>query len=129
MSEITCWREAPRRYRLEAGRCEQCGKVFFPARQCCDACRGRRFIKTTLPEAGRIVSHTTVHSAPSRFVRSTPYVVAIIELDNGVRLTAQVTDLVGREVAVGMPVQLELRRIQEDDATSVIGYGYKAVPR
>jgi hypothetical protein len=133
MSEIRIWRETPRRYRLEASRCDGCGKLFFPPRPVCDACRGRAFSTTTLPETGRVVSHTTVHSPPSRFGGHAPYTVAIIELDLPpgepcVRLTAQLTDLEGHDVHTGMPVQLELRRIQEDDRSSVIGYGYKAVP-
>ncbi len=37
------WREIPQRYRCEAGKCKQCGKVFFPPRTVCNGCRGLEF--------------------------------------------------------------------------------------
>ena len=37
------WREIPQRYRLEAGKCKQCGKTFFPPRLICDQCKSREF--------------------------------------------------------------------------------------
>ena len=37
------WREKPTRFRLEAGKCKGCGKIVFPKRKICPACRGREF--------------------------------------------------------------------------------------
>ena len=34
-------REIPARYRLEAGKLHGCGKVPYPARMVCPACRGQ----------------------------------------------------------------------------------------
>jgi excinuclease ABC subunit A len=48
MSSPRAWRHYPQRYRYEAAVCTKCGKVHFPPRLVCDACKGRRFKKEIL---------------------------------------------------------------------------------
>lgn len=120
-------REMPQRYRLEAQRCQGCGKIFFPPRLVCDKCHARQFEKVRLSETGKIVTHTTIRIAPDRFNTEVPYSVAIIELEGGVRITAQVVDARPEDVAIGKPVRLVFRKVQEEGAAGIICYGYKAV--
>ena len=42
-SPAIAWREYPQRYRLEAARCTGCGKILYPPRVVCPACRCRTF--------------------------------------------------------------------------------------
>jgi hydroxymethylglutaryl-CoA synthase len=42
-----------------------------------------------------------------------PTVMSVIELDGGGRFLCQMTDVDEREVAIGMPVELVLRRLRE----------------
>ena len=121
-------REFPTRYRLEAARCEKCGAIAYPARLVCPACRGRSFAKVTLPPDGKVVALTTIHVPPADFKLVAPYVLAIVELSNGVKLTCQIADVDPTTVTTGMPVRLEFRRILEDGEAGVIAYGHKAVP-
>ena len=120
-------REIPQRYRLEAGQCTDCGKVYFPPRLVCDACRSRDFTTKELPRQGTLLTWTVIHVAPTNFDLGTPYVVGIVELEGGVRLTCQVVDCDSEELTVQAPVELVFRRIQEDSAADIIQYGYKAV--
>ena len=127
-------REIPQRYRLEAKKCTGCGKVHFPPRLICDACRCREFEDTTLPREGKVLTWTVIYVPPPRFDLEAPYVVAIVELEGGarqdagqVRLTCQVVDCDPDELAVDVPVELVFRRIQEDSQADIIQYGYKAV--
>ncbi|MBA7648459.1 MAG: transcriptional regulator [Calditrichaeota bacterium] len=127
-------REIPQRYRLEAGKCTNCGKVHFPPRLICDACRCREFEDITLPREGKVLTWTVIYVPPPRFDLEVPYVVAIVELESGVRqdagqvrLTCQVVDCDPDELAVDLPVELVFRRIQEDSQADIIQYGYKAV--
>jgi len=120
-------REIPQRYRLEAKKCTGCGKVHFPPRLICDACRCREFEDTTLPREGKVLTWTVIHVPPPRFDLEAPYVVAIVELEDNVRLTCQVVDCDPDELAVDLPVELVFRRIQEDSQADIIQYGYKAV--
>lgn len=122
-------REVPQRYRLEAGKCTGCGKLHFPPRLVCDGCGGREFKAATLPRQGTLLTWTVIHAAPPQFSLETPYVVGIVELDGGVRLTCQVADCDPEELAVDAPVELVFRRIKEDNAADIIQYGYKAVLR
>jgi uncharacterized OB-fold protein len=54
--------------------------------------------------------------------------VGIAELDDGVKLTAQVVDCDFSELKVGMRVSLEFRKMYEEGEAGVIHYGYKFVP-
>jgi len=57
-----------------------------------------------------------------------PYVMAIIELDEGVRLTGQVIDCKPDDVKIGMRVAATFRKLGEDGRAGIIHYGYKFVP-
>ncbi len=121
-------REFPARYRLEAARCSGCGRVVFPARLVCPECRGTGFAPVTLKPEGKVVTFTVIHVPPAEFKGQSPYVLAVVELADGARLTCQVADIEPAAVKSGMPVRLEFRRIQEDGEAGLIAYGHKAVP-
>ena len=122
------WREYPRRYRYEAAVCKGCGKWHFPARPVCDACKGEVFETKTMRRTGTILTHTIIRVAPAAFVDQAPFAIAIIEMDDGPRITTQVVDWKEGELATGKRVKLEFRKIQADGAAGTIAYGYKAVP-
>ena len=54
-----------------------------------------------------------------------PYVLAIVELDDGPRLTTQIVDCKPEEVNMGDEVELTFRRIGSDNEDGVIYYGFK----
>jgi uncharacterized OB-fold protein len=121
-------REFPSRYRLEAAKCDGCGRVSFPARTVCPACRGTKHSPTLVPAEGTILTFTVIHVPPAEFKGQSPYVLAVVELSGGARVTCQVADIDPAVVKTGIPVRLEFRRIQEDGEAGVIAYGHKAVP-
>jgi len=127
MSVASYWREIPRRYRLEAGKCTKCGYIAFPQRLVCPECQNRTFEDYKLIDTGKIVSFTTIEVGPTEFSDQVPYNVGIIELDDGVKITAQIADAVAADLKIGAKVRLEFRKIQEDGKAGVIKYGYKAV--
>jgi uncharacterized protein len=122
------WREIPQRYRYEAARCNKCGKTFFPPRQVCSGCRGREFAKFILAGAGVLETYTVISVAPTGFSDEVPYVVGVIKLDDGVRVTAQVVDCDHEKLAIGDRVRLEFRKIRQDGESGILCYGYKFVP-
>lgn len=122
------WREIPQRYRLEAAKCNGCGVIDFPPRLVCSGCGGREFETVRLADRGKLVSHTVIRVGPSQLSDQTPYAVGIAELDDGVRLTAQIADCDFDELSVGTPVKIEYRRIREEGEAGIICYGYKLVP-
>jgi len=122
------WRAIPQRYRLEAGKCLGCGKVHYPPRLVCDSCKGRRFETVRLPLTGVVKTFTVLRTPSPRILNQAPLAVAIIELDGGVRLTAQIVDVEPEDVRTGMRVRLEFRKVQQEGISGVISYGHKAVP-
>jgi len=121
-------REIPQRYRLEAARCGSCTKIAFPPRRVCPACHGESFETLTLSGEGKIVSWTVIHVAPDDFAQHTPYAVAIVELTEGVRLTAQIVDCNVENLDFGTKVRSVLRRLSTEGDSGIIRYGYKFVP-
>ena len=127
-SPARVWREFPQRYRLEAARCDGCGKVLYPPRLVCPGCGGRSFTTEVLPRDGRVLTYTVIRVPPAGFTEQTPLPIALVELDNGVRLMVQIGDVEDPEnLEIGMPVRLEFRRVAWDGEAGVIFYGHKAV--
>jgi uncharacterized protein len=123
------WRESKHRYRLEAGKCKKCGKIFMPFRLICSECGHREFDTIKLPDTGKLMSFTVIRVATTMFADQAPYAVGIAELDNGFKLMAQITDCDVDNLKVGMEIRIEFRRIQTDSHQGVLSYGYKFVPK
>ncbi len=128
MSVPKYWREIPHRYRLEAGKCSKCGKIYFPERLICPDCQGRSFERVHLNPEGKLLTYTVIHVGPSRFADQVPYAIGIVELKDGVRLECQVADCRIPDIRTGMPVKIEFRRISQEGEAGIINYGYKCVP-
>jgi uncharacterized OB-fold protein len=74
---------------------------------------------------GKLVTWTVIHIAPCDFALQTPYVVGIVELEEGVRLTAQIVDCTVEELDFGISVRRVLRRLRAEGEGGIIQYGYK----
>jgi len=76
---------------------------------------------------GEIYSYTVVTDAPDGFQAFAPYYLALIRLDEGPMLTAQLTDVMG-EPEIGQRVEMVTRKLRTDGNSGVIAYGYKFRP-
>ena len=122
------WREIRQRYRLEAGKCSECGYVAFPPRLICPGCGSKEFKAMKLSDTGTILTYTVIRVAPSQFTDEAPYAVAIVELDGGGRITTQIADCPLDAIEIGQKVKVEFRRIREEGQAGILCYGYKCVP-
>jgi uncharacterized OB-fold protein len=113
-------------YRLEGQRCCACGKVQFPPRPACRACGQATLEPHRLSGRGTVYSHAEVGQAPRGF--AAPYVVALVRLEEGLLVTAQLTDVEASEVTIGLPVEMVTRRLQEQGSQGYLVYGYKFRP-
>jgi hypothetical protein len=75
---------------------------------------------------GKIVTYNVTYVGASGFENQVPYVLAIIELEEGPRITAQVTDCDINEVKIGDEVELVFRRMGQEGPSGIIYYGFKA---
>ncbi|GAA5165357.1 MULTISPECIES: Zn-ribbon domain-containing OB-fold protein [Amycolatopsis] len=112
--------------RLLGSRCGRCATVAFPPREFCPACRATTGITgTALPAEGVVYSFTIVRQAPPGI--EVPYVLAYVDLPDGVRVLGQVAGIEPDEVAIGLPVHLELTPFgRDDDGTELVGYRFRA---
>jgi len=122
------WREIPQRYRLEAAKCKGCGKVWFPPRLVCSECEGREFETIRLANKGKVQTFTVIRVGSTDFRDSIPYPIGIIELEDGVLVQCQIADCAPGDLKIGMPVEIEFRKIKEEGEAGILCYGYKAVP-
>jgi uncharacterized OB-fold protein len=90
----------------------RCGHRWLPARAECPSCLGADWEWTDATGRGRIVSWVVYHVAyHPAFADTLPYNVAVIELDEGVRLVSNVLDCPdGSGLAGGLPVALVVTR-------------------
>jgi uncharacterized OB-fold protein len=125
------WREIPARYNLIGCRCGNCGREFFPPKPLCPDCHRKsvgKMERRRFDGTGEVVSYTVVHASPREFEMLVPYVIAIIQIAEGVRLTAQVVECDPKDVKIGTRVRAVFRKIDEDGKDGAIHYGYKFVP-
>ena len=125
------WREIPSRYNLVASKCGNCATVDFPPREVCPRC-GRKSIgnmeRVKLSGRGQVVTYSIVHDAPKEFEMMKPYVLAIVQMDEGVRMTSQIVDCENADVKIGMRVETAFRRLGAEGEAGIIHYGYKFRP-
>lgn len=122
------WREIPQRYNLIGNQCGSCERIFFPPKESCPYCRRKSMGKMKdikLSGKGEIVTYTIIHVGPEDFEEQVPYPVAIIKLEEGPQITAQIVDCNIDDVKIGMKVESTFRKIRQDGSTGAIYYGYK----
>lgn len=132
MAVARFWRENASRYNLIGCRCGVCGRTYFPPRSVCPTCHRRSIGKmepVKLSGEGEVLTYSIVHDAPSQMEMQKPYVIAIVQLAEGVRITGQIIDVEPEDVRIGLPVRAVLRRISDDGAAGIIHYGYKFMPK
>ncbi|MCC6148566.1 MAG: Zn-ribbon domain-containing OB-fold protein [Anaerolineaceae bacterium] len=123
------WRINPQRYELIGEECPHCKIKIFPPRDVCPNCGGEAKEEYTFSGRGEVYSFTTLYDGPAGFEEMTPYTVALVKLEEGPVVTAQLTDLGSTGVEIGMPVEMVTRRIRSDgDERGMLIYGYKFRP-
>jgi uncharacterized OB-fold protein len=94
---------------LRIQRCASCGRHVFYPRVVCPHCGGTDLAWVEATGAGRVHSFTVVHRAPPDYRDEVPYVVALVELEEGVRLMTRLVDVEPAAVCVDLPVEVAMR--------------------
>jgi len=109
--------DAAREGKLLIKHCNACEEDFFYPRTYCPKCWSSDTAWKEASGRGRVYTFTVVHQNDlPPFNERVPYVVAIVELDEGVRMTSNIED-VADKVRCDMPVQVKFREEQRDDDT------------
>ncbi|HUV72734.1 MAG TPA: Zn-ribbon domain-containing OB-fold protein [Anaerolineae bacterium] len=129
MSLAKNWRMQSQRYRLLGVRCDDCGAKLLPRRLVCPQCKSSNLRPHHFGGEGTVYSYTVMYDAPSGYDGLVPYPAALVQLDDGPLVAAQLTDVDIDEVYIGMPVEMVTRRLREYGESGMIVYGYKFRPR
>jgi uncharacterized OB-fold protein len=120
------WRRIPERYRMIGTACKTCDSYYFPPRQVCPQCRRKGKIEPfRFSGRGKVYSFTEIHAPPAGFEKQAPYVMAIVELEEGTRCTGQVVDATKNDLKIGDSVEAVFRKLLSDDPEGPIHYGFK----
>ncbi len=113
---------------LVAWCCEACGALYFDRRNACARCSGRSFGRRTLARTGVVRTFTIVHRAGPGV--EVPYVSAVVDLDGGGAVKANLRDVAPdpEAVRVGMPVELVTWVAGVDDeGTEAVAFAFAPV--
>jgi uncharacterized OB-fold protein len=85
--------------------CVKCDQLSFPPRSICPRCHSAELSWKKLSGKGILYSYTTVHAVPPAFKSLSPLKVAIIDLEEGVRV---VTRLINENVKQTLDSRVQL---------------------
>lgn len=102
-----------RENKLLIQRCGGCGTLRHPPRPMCPQCRSLDWTAIESAGKGTVYSFVMPHQPRVPFF-DYPYVVALIELDEGVRVVSNLVDIDPADVTVGMAVEVFFQTFQDD---------------
>lgn len=126
-SPIIRWRNYADNYRLVGYKCTKCGATYFEKKGVCN-CGNLDYTRMEFSGKGKIVSFTQIHSGPESFEHMGNYSVAIIDLEEGARVTGQIVDAKYADLSIGLKVEAVFRKFYKSGEKGIIHYGTKFVP-
>jgi uncharacterized protein len=102
---------------LRIQKCRACGATRFPPGPACQSCDAYDQGYEVAAGTGTVFSYV-VHRHPPVPGKELPIVIALIDLDEGVRMVGEVVDVAegadGPEIAIGMPLRVDFNRIDDE---------------
>ena len=105
--------DGAKEHKLLIQRCSACGTLRHPPRPSCATCRSFEWEAFEASGRGTIYSFTVNHY-PQVPAFDYPLVVALVELEEGTRLIANVADITPETVAIGLPVVATFEAFDDD---------------
>jgi uncharacterized OB-fold protein len=104
-----------RERRLVIQKCVSCKKYVFYPRLGCPFCFSDRLEWVQASGRGTVYSYSVVrNNPPSSFMDDLPFVIAIVELEEGVRMMTNIVDCDPEVVDCDMPVQVTFERLNDE---------------
>ncbi len=102
-----------RQHRLLIQRCASCGSLRHPPRPMCPACHSLDWDTIEASGRGPVYSCVIPHHPPLPWFPE-PFVVALVDLAEGVRLVTNIVDVDPEAVTVGMAVRVRFEPFDDD---------------
>ncbi len=118
--------------KLMGAKCKRCGSLAFPPRPICISCFGRELEWVEFKGTGKLAAFTSIVVAPPYMVkegfdRNNPYVVGVVELDEGVKAVGRIVGVDAKkpeQIKVGTPLRPEFL-IKEEGPIRKISLAFK----
>jgi len=101
--------------KIMGSKCKKCGAMTLPPRPICISCFGREMEWVEFKGNGKLAAFTSITVAPpymakEGFNRNNPYIVGVVELDEGVKAVARIVGIDAKkpeQIKVGTPLKAE----------------------
>jgi hypothetical protein len=95
--------------------CKDCGKKIFYPRKFCPECWSGNLDWSESKGRGKVNTFTIAMSnVEERFAEDIPYVLALVYLDEGIRMMTNIVDCKPEEVKIGMEVEVVFKDATEE---------------
>ena len=106
--------------RLMGSRCTNCGATSFPPRADCEECLSGDFEFVEISGRAELHTFTKIVAAPTGFEDVAPYLVGVVDLEEGGRALAWFGDTIDEEeVEIGMELQVIPQIFEESEEIKV----------
>jgi uncharacterized OB-fold protein len=102
-----------REHKLLIQRCAECATLRVPPRPMCGNCGSLTWQAIESAGRGTVYSYAMPHYPPLPFFDH-PYIVVLVELDEGVRIVSNLRDVEPGDVTVGMPLEVFYEAFNDD---------------
>jgi len=114
--------------KLMGSHCNTCNKDYLPPRAICPNCHSDQLTWIEFSGKGKLAAFTSIYIAPTAMIeagygRDNPYLAGVVELDEGVKISAQVLGMDAskpEEVEIGVSLQAEFVERGEGDAKKTL---------
>jgi uncharacterized OB-fold protein len=117
--------------KLIGSRCPACDKTYYPARPMCPQCHGAQMEAVEFSGKGKLAAYSIIYIAPTAMIeagfdRKNPYCAAVVELEEGPRICAQLVGVDVKQpqtITIGQPVTATfLMRGEGEAAKTFLGF-------
>ena len=110
--------------KLMGSHCTNCDRNYLPPRAICPNCHSDQLTWNEFSGKAKLAAFTSIFIAPTAMIeagygRDKPYLAGVVELDEGVKISAQVLGMDAskpEDVKIGTPLQVEFVERGEGDA-------------
>ena len=117
----TSYEQSLGEWKIMGTKCKKCGALALPPRPICVSCYSREMEWIEFKGTGKLAAFTSIAVAPPNLARegygrNNPYVVGVVELDEGVKAVARIVGVNAKkpeEIRVGTAMQAEFMTKEE----------------
>ncbi len=118
--------DGPDGARLLTGRCPACTRRHFPAGTVCPYCARDGCVETPAAPAARLCLYTAVLTRPPGYRGEVPYGFGVVELEDGLRVIARLTEARLERLRPGLRMRLVVEPLfTDEDGRPVLSYAFR----